>query len=43
MTLISQDHKTRTYYTNDWDEAKAFERMFDGDFVYSENGYTITI
>lgn len=43
MILISHTQNSRTYFIFDFDEAKAFERMFDGDFSYATGGYTITI
>lgn len=42
-TLISYDHRNRSYFFADFDEAKAFERLFDGDFSYSDGGYVISI
>lgn len=41
--IIEQARTHRKYFFSDWDEAKAFERMFDGDFSYSIGGYTVTI
>lgn len=41
--LISQGYNHRKYFFADYDEARKFYYLFDGEFAYAENGYTVTI
>lgn len=43
IVFLSYGQYHRKYFFRDFDEAKAFERLFEGDFAYAHGGYTITI
>lgn len=43
IALLRNDHKSRTYFFRDIDEALAFDRLFEGTFATTTGGYTVTI